>query len=88
MHLLEYVGQQHTAVWSVLYVWILPFGCDIVTFGVVESICCVAERQLCNDLDDVDHWKSNDWIRMELEKRCVSDCVPIVPLFIENEVID
>ena len=48
----------------------------------------MGERQLCNDLDDVDHWKSNDWIRMALEKRCVSESVPIVLLFIENEVAD
>ena len=48
----------------------------------------MGERQLCNDLDDVDHWKSNDWIRMALEKRCVSDSVPIVSLFIENKVAE
>ena len=55
---------------------------------MVESICCVGERQLCNDLDDVDQWKWNDWIRMALEKRCVSDSVPIVSLFIENKVAE
>ena len=48
------LGQQHTAVLSVLRVLIWSFGCDIVTFGVVESMRCVGERQLCNDLDDVD----------------------------------
>ena len=34
-----------------MYVWIWSFCCDIVAFGVVEFICCVAEMQLCNDLD-------------------------------------
>ena len=48
----------------------------------------MAERQLCNDLHNVDHWKSNDWILMALEKRCVSDSVPIVLLFIENKVAE
>ena len=48
----------------------------------------MADRQLCNDLDDVDHWKSNDWIRKASEKRCVSDSVPIVPLLIENKVAE
>ena len=82
------LGQQHTAVWNVLHVRIWSFGFDIVTFGGVESICYVAKRQLCNDLDNVDHWKSNDWIRMALEKRCVSDSVPIVLLFIEKKVAE
>ena len=80
--------QQHTAVWYVLHVWIWYFSFDIVTFGGVESILCVADRQLCNDLDDVDHWKSNDWIRMALEKKCVSDSVSIVSLLIENKVAE
>ena len=48
----------------------------------------MAVRLLCNDLDDVDHWKSNDWIRMALEKKCVSDSVSIVSLLIENKVAE
>ena len=80
------LGQQHTA--APLYIWIWSFHFDIVAFGVVKSIFCVAVRLLCNDLDDVDQWKSNDWIRMALEKRCVSDSVPIVLLFIENKVAE
>ena len=47
----------------------------------------MAERLLCNDLDNVDPGKSNDWIRKASEKRYVSVSVPIVPLFIENEVL-
>ena len=82
------LGQQHTAVWSVLHVWIWSFDCDIATFGGVESICYVAKRQLCNDLDDVDQCKWNGCICMALEKKHVSDRVCIVPLFIENEVVD
>ena len=82
------LGQQHTAVWSVLHVWIWSFGYDIATFGGVESICYVAMRQLCNDLDDVDQCKSNGCVRMTLERKYVSGSVCIVPLFIENEVVD
>ena len=70
----------HVRIWS--------FGFDIVTFGGVESICYVAKRQLCNDLDNVDPGKSNDWIRKASEKRCVSDSVPIVPFLIENKVAE
>ena len=80
--------QQHTAVCYVLHVWIWSFGCNIFAFGVVKSIFCVAVRHLCNDLDDVDQCKSNDCIRMSLEKKHVSDSVSIVSLFIENEVND
>ena len=82
------LGQQHTAVWNVSHVLIWSFGCDIVSFGGVESIFCVAERLLCNDLGNEDHSKSKNWVRMTLEKRCVSDSVPIVSLFIENEVAE
>ena len=67
---------------------IWSFGCDIVSFGGVESIFCVAERLLCNDLGNEDHSKSNNWVRMTLERKYVSGSVCIVPLFIENEVID
>ena len=48
----------------------------------------MAVRHLCDDLDDVDQCKSNDCIRMSLEKKHVSDSVSIVSLFIENEVND
>jgi len=82
------LGQQHTAVWNVSYVLIWSFGCDIVSFGGVESIFCVAERLLCNDLGNEDHSKSKNWVRMTLERKYVSGSVCIVPLFIENEVID
>ena len=71
-----------------MYVWIWSFGYDIVAFGVVKSIFCVAERLLCNDLDNVDHSKSNNWVRMTLERKHVSGSVCIILLFIENEVID
>ena len=82
------LGQQHTAVWNVSHVLIWSFGFDIVTFGGVESICYVAKRQLCNDLDDVDRCKSNEWVCMALEKKYVSDSVSIVSLFIENKVLE
>ena len=82
------LGQQHTAVWNALHVRIWSFGFDIVTFGGVESICHVAKRQLCNDLDDVDRCKSNEWVCMALEKKYVSDSVSIVSLFIENKVLE
>ena len=82
------LGQQHTAVWNALHVRIWSFGFDIVTFGGVESICYVAKRQLCNDLDDVDRCKSNEWVCMALEKKYVSDSVSIVSLFIENKVLE
>ena len=82
------LGQQHTAVWSALYIWIWSFHFDIVAFGVVKSIFCVAVRLLCNDLDDVDQCKSNECVRMALEEKHVSESVSIVSLFIENEVND
>ena len=82
------LGQQHTAVWNVSHVLIWSFGCDVVSFGGVESICYVTKRQLCNDLDDVDRCKSNEWVCMALEKKYVSDSVSIVSLFIENKVLE
>jgi hypothetical protein len=36
----------------------------------------------------VGRWKSNEWVCMALEKKCVSDSVSIVSLFIENEVAE
>ena len=59
-----------------------PLAAIIFAFGVVKSIFCVAVRHLCDDLDDVDQCKSNDCIRMSLEKKHVSDSVSIVSLFI------
>ena len=82
------LGQQHPAVWNALHVRIWFFGFDIVTFGGVESICYVAKRQLYNDLDDVDRYKSNEWVCMALEKEYVSGSVSIVSLFIENKVTE
>ena len=48
----------------------------------------MAERLLCNDLDNVYHSKSNNWVRMTLERKYVSGSVSIVSSFIENEVAD
>ena len=48
----------------------------------------MAERLLCNNLDNVDHSKSNNWVRMTLERKYVSGSVSIVSLFIENEVAE
>ena len=86
--MLEYVGT--TTYCGMLRIACLDrsFGCNIFAFGVVKSIFCVAVRHLCDDLDDVDHSKSNYWVRMSLEKKHVSDSVSIVSLFIENEVND
>ena len=80
--------QQHTEVWDVLHLGILFFGFDSVTFWGFESIQCVTKRLLCCKLEDAGRWKVNGWIRMALEKKCVSDCVSIVSLFIENEVAE
>ena len=82
------MGQQHTALWSTLYVWIWSFGFDIATFRGVEPIRDVAKRQFCNALGDADRCKSNVWLCMALEKKRVSDSVTIVSLFIENEVAE
>ena len=71
-----------------MYVWIWSFGYDIVAFGVVESIFCVAERLLCNDLDSVYHSKLNDLIRMALERKYVSGSVSIVSLFLRMRLLD
>ena len=79
------LGQQYSAVWSTLYLWIWSFGFDIVTFRGVEPVCYVAKRQFCNALGDADRCKSNEWVCMALEKKCVRDSVSIVSLFIENE---
>ena len=51
-------------------------------------MCCVAERLLCNGLDNVDHSKLNELILMALERKYVSGSVSIVSLFIENEVAE
>ena len=48
----------------------------------------MTKRQFYNALGDADRWKSNEWVCMTWEKKCVSDSVSIVSLFIENEVAE